>query len=140
MICLSFRTFTVNIVKLLAFNNLKNYFIYSNVMFFVSPDYKTSIFQFPEQYSFLYSFLSFPFFYFLFFIIHFSISSSLLSDLLFRLKQTKPTHCTAPPPQTHNQPPAILHKPTTPHSPHFHKPKLRPSSLCSPCSGYLHFF
>ena len=125
MICLSFRTFTVNIVNLLAFNNLKNYFIYCNVMFFVSPDYKTSIFQFPEQYSFLYSFLSFPFFFIFYFLLFIS-QFLLLFSLIFSFVWSKPSQPTAQP---------HLHKPTTNHrpsstnpQPHTHHTSTNPSS------------
>ena len=103
-------------------------------MFFVSPDYKTSIFQFPEQYSFLYSFLSFPFFNYSFLNFFFS---SLWSSLSSEANQANPLHSptstnpqptTGHPPQTHNptlttppqtQAPAILSL----------QPLFRPSSF-----------
>ena len=118
-------------VKILAFNYLKNYFIYFNKIFY---NIKFLFFTIPKKlFIFLLISLSLFFFFYLFIysFLCFFFSSlwtlfSLDSFLLFRLKQT-----TTPPPQsqthsttpTNPQPntatlcPAILHKPTTPHSP-----------------------
>ena len=118
------NTFTVKMLKLLTFNNLKGcqnfYFLH-----------------YLKNYYFLFislsPFLFFSFFFFFFCIIHFSISSSLLSGL-FSSFSSKANHNPTstihnPQSQTHSptwtnlQPNtatfwlAILHKPTTPHSP-----------------------